>query len=475
MQLNIRNLMIKFIPVFCAILLIAIDSAPANAAQEDVFVVPRVPVQAKAETARQAKNLAQILGRRRSMDILLRRLTPESDWVYLPRLSTRGAAPANGSPSGKQAITLSDSQLEALESGFEVYGEKSSSTTYRAYITFRFKPAEIRRLLKEARLPYSETQTRTALVLPVLQTDSGLYLWEKKNPWMAAWKARPYTHELTPMTAPLGDLDDSRLITARGALAINQNAIANVANHYGVSQVIVAHARLRQEDGLDKLSVRLINGFSESANTPVTDDFTSDANGYGTDGTIGVAGSNGQDFSADVGDVLATAYVTEQSGQFSSLAERGIEASIGKYSSEWKDITLIDHAAEELLSVSVFFSSVDEWSRIRAGLIATPLVGAVQVSSLSRTGAEMDVRVFGDPSRLRVTMENQGVVFWNEGGERWFLATPNVAKQIQGTRFLKPKRRGLFGEEDTSVDENLPIPVSQQGAPRVPSHFGQDD
>lgn len=463
-----RNQMEKLVLAMVAIIAMAFDSVPAIAAQEDVFVVPRVPVQARAETAREAKYSAQRVGRRRSMDILLRRLTPESDWAYLPRLAIGEAAQATGSLDGKRAVVLDDQKLEALESGFEVYGEKSSSTTYRAYITFRFKPAEIRRLLKEARLPYSETQTRTALVLPVLQTDSGSYLWEKNNPWMAAWKSRPYTHELTPMTAPLGDLDDSRLISANSALAIDASALERIAKHYGVSQVIVAHARLRQKDGRDNLSVRLINGFSESASGKGDDSLVADASSYGLDGAIGVAGSQETDFSANVGDILATAYVSEESGKFSTLADQGIEASIGKYASKWKDQTLIDHAAEELLSVSAFFSSVGEWSKIRAGLIATPLVGAVQVSSLSKTGAEMDVRVFGDPNRLKVTMENQGVVFWNEGGERWFLATPNLARELKGSRFLQPRRRGLFGEDATSVPDNRPIPVLQEGAPSLP-------
>jgi len=433
-----------------------------KAAQEDVFVVPRVPVQATAETARDAKAIAQRGGRRRAMDILLRRVTPESDWIYLPNLSRGEPAAANGlSSSARQAIVLDDNRLEALESGFEVYGEKSSSTIYRAYITYRFKPSDVRRLLKDARLPYSETQTRTALVLPVLQTDSGVYLWEQNNPWMATWKARPYTHELTPMTAPLGDLDDSRLISARAALAVDETKLSAVARHYGVSQVIVAHARLRQSDGRDNLSVRLINGFSEAANSAPEEAFPTDAAGYGAEGTIGVAGSQDVDFSAEIGDVLATAIVSEASGNFPTLAEKGIDASIAKYASTWKEKTLIDHAAEQLLPISVFFNSVDEWSRIRAGLIATPLVGSVQVSSMSKRGAEMDLRIFGEPSRLRVTMENQGVVFWSEGGDRWFLATPNVARQIQGSRFLKPKRRGLFGE-NSNQDLFRSIPASDE-------------
>lgn len=452
--------------VFVMLAAMAVFSAgpAAFAAAGDVFVVPRVPVQATADTARDAKAAAQRDGRRRAMDILLRRIMPEVDWVYLPNLSLMQPAQASDSVDGKRAIVLTDAELEVLESGFEVYGEKSSSTVYRAYITYRFKPADVRRLLQSARLPYSETQTRTALVLPVLQTDSDVYLWEQNNPWMATWKARPYTHELTPMAAPLGDLDDSRLITARGALDVDAPQLAAIAAHYGVSQVIVAHARLRQDNGRDNISIRLINGFSEATKATTLEDIIEDAVDYSANGAIGVASGTELNFSAEIGEVLASSFVSDASGNFPALAEKGIDASIAKYAGTWKEKTLIDHSTERLLPVSVFFNSVDEWSRIRTGLIATPLVGSVQVSSMSKRGAEMDIKVFGDPNRLQVTMENQGVVFWSEGGDRWFLATPNLATQIQGAKFLKPRRRGLFGENDGDDDVGRVYPTSSDEA-----------
>ena len=42
-----------------------------------------------------------------------------------------------------------------------------------------------------------------------------------------------------------------------------------------------------------------------------------------------------------------------------------------------------------------------------AALVSTPLIGSVQVRALSRNGAEMLVRAYGDPSKLVVAMEAQ--------------------------------------------------------------------
>jgi hypothetical protein len=58
-------------------------------------------------------------------------------------------------------------------------------------------------------------------------------------------------------------------------------------------------------------------------------------------------------------------------------------------------------------------------------------------------------------------MENQGIVFWTETGDRWYLATPSVAGKYRGRRFLRSGRSGLFGAEGEVLDdENGPVPAS---------------
>lgn len=442
--------MVRLLAAFGALLLCL---SPAFAAQDDVFVVPRVPVQASGESATAAKLAAQVQGRRRAVDILLRRLTVESDWVYLPRLVRGEPAKATGDPAlGKAAISLSDSSMESLESSFEVYSEKSSATTYRAFITYRFKPDAVRRLLKNARLPYSETQMRKALVIPVLETDRGVYLWEANNPWMAAWRARPYLNELTPMTAPLGDVEDASTVTAQHALSLDSARLGAMADRYNVSQVIVAHARLKQSGGQDQLTVKLINGFREVDAAPADVEIDPTLVGY-QGGDAPTVGGGVRDIApAGIGEVLAQAVFADSSGNFPALADRAIEGAIAKYASAWKSRTLIDHSHEGVLETTAFFESLADWTKIRAGLLATPLVGSVQVFALSPRGAEMRLRVFGDPQRLAVAMENYGVTFWTEDGRRWFLATPSRAGQLRGSSALRRVYSdGNYNREDPAA------------------------
>lgn len=454
--------MVRIAAFFSIMLAMALPSPGALALSDDVFVVPRVTVQAEADSATAAKNAAQARGRRRAMDILLRRLTVEEDWVYLPRLAAGEPAPGG---DGRGVLALNNRALEQLESGFEVYNEKSSSRTYRAFITYRFKPAAMRRLLRDARIPYSEAQTRTALVLPVLQTQNGVYLWEENNPWMAAWKIRPYNNELTPMSAPLGDLEDSGTITARQALALNETGLRNIAERYSASQVIIAHGFLQQLDGEDRLRVRFINGYRESGNVETLDTF----DGFDADNTLGLNSlpqnpRKNSFTSSKVGDVLAEAWFRKPSGNFPVLAEEAIETTIAKYAKPWKEQTLIDHSEALLLEASAYFASISEWTKIRSALVSTPLIGSVQVQSLSRRGAEMLVRAFGDPQKLIVAMEAQGLALWTEDGQSWMIATPETAQDVRRNDNRR-RRRNRFGGNDSGAEDNDVYPVSMEDDP----------
>jgi len=440
--------MLRFLrAILWAVLTAAVAATPALAVGEDVFVVPRVSVQAQAHSATAAKAAAQMQGRRRAMDILLRRLTVEEDWGYLPNLAAGEAAEALGGMK-RAVISLTDRDLELLESGFEVFDEKTSPSTYRADITYRFKPASVRKLLKDAQIPYSEAQTRTALVLPVLETDNGAYLWEENNPWMAAWKARPYNNELTPMVAPLGDLEDATTISARNALALDQAALQEMALRYSVSQVIIAHAQLHQEEGEDRLRVQFLNGYRESGEIEPIDELVLAENDDGAyEGDVNRAPEQEAYIPARVGDVLADAQFAQLSGNFPMLAELAIDTAIAKFAKPWKERTLIDHTVAALLEVSAFYRSLDDWTKIRAALVSTPLIGSVQVRALSRSGAEMLVRAYGDPTKLVVAMEAQGLALWTEDDERWLIATPSTARSMRGDRgrrrsMLEPFERG---------------------------------
>ena len=525
-------------------------------AGDDVFVVPRIMVYGEGNSAIEAKQIAEQRGRRQAMDLLLRRIVDEEDWVFLPELAsgtghspqaglvdglsaedgsdnlgdTRPAGsidPDTGFPIaeanqprvdptelasryayyGKKPVTIDNDRLRALEESFEVNEEKSSPTTYRAFITYRFKPDEVRNLLISSSIPYSEAQMRPALVIPVLETGNGLYLWERNNPWLQAWQKRVLKHELTPVSAPLGDLEDTAALSAKSALQFDQEGFAKLAARYGVSQIVVAHGKLEQSDGRYQFSTRLLNAYRESGSigedartypqTQALGELTIGATDYlnqsrGGEQTIGQNSPGLRDVIAEApGELLSESFVSESVGNFPALADRAITETIKKYAAGWRAQTLIDHSVSSILQASAFFNSLSEWKRIRAALISTPLVGSVQIGNLSREGAQMSIQTFGDPGKLVVAMEAQGISLWTYDQTSpeyatWNIATPETAATVpahlqQRRDWDRRSRRQRNAYGDTGVyrgvNESNGIGNSQPFAPfseRVPAP-GQDN
>ena len=302
----------RFVAIVCFLLL-----GGVGAAQADVFTVARVPVDATAADAATARFEALRQGRRSAVTMLLRRLTLEQDWQYLPGYGENASDGAPGdltdpaldpnvdpaiargsaelglsdAPAAEQYmpeyladltlealaadapledaprlnISLTDEQIEGLISGLEVANAKNSATRYIGEITYTFKPEAVRELLKSAQIPYSEVQARPVLVLPILETVGRLYFWEAENPWARAWRTQSFSNELTPFVLALGDLQDISGLPPESALALNENGLAGLASRYGVAQIYLAHAAFSQSNGEDRLHVRLVKAYDPLA------------------------------------------------------------------------------------------------------------------------------------------------------------------------------------------------------------------
>ena len=426
--------------------LVLLAGAFGTARAQDIFTVPRVPVFAEAENAARAQEIAQEQGRRTAMDILLRRLTAQDDWDYLPRLAAGQAAPAGGgfnepyddalAADGfgtdlalKQAVLLAPSDLTRLEVSFAPDEEKTSRTTYRASVTYRFKPDAVRRLLQDARLPYSESQSRTALVLPVLETEEGLYLWEAKNPWARAWLSRPFTSELTPLILPRGDERDVQTITAEQAHDLDARNLATLAGRYGAGQVVLALGRLTEEGGEQRLSVRLLDAWLDGrGSTRRRIDASNSSQLY--DARPG-AGEPGQ--------VLEEGFYRAQSGDFPALAKRAVESTVSDYAADWKARTLVDHAAVRSFRLTAWFTTLDEWAEIRSALESTALVREMKTGAFNNENAVIDLTAIGEPQQFALAMRQEGLTVWDgQGG--WNIAVAEHAADVQAREAAMPER-----------------------------------
>src|SRR5438067_7640102 len=195
----------------------------APAPSPDLFTVRGVKVEASAESAISARDMAMAQGRAAAWTRLFRRLTATANWRNQPRLDEAG--------------------LERLIRGFEVANERRSTTRYLGDVTFHFNPVAVRALLRQSSIAYTETRSTPVLVIPVVAGKSGF---DPGSSWAAAWKDPSLQEGLVPFVL-LGAADTNTDALARPDLAqAGWDALSGLARRYNAGAVIVATA---SEDG----------------------------------------------------------------------------------------------------------------------------------------------------------------------------------------------------------------------------------
>lgn len=321
------------------------------------FSVAGVAVDASAESAAAARPVAIADGQRRAFAQLMRRLTLPDDHGRLPRAS--------------EAI------LNDAVAGFGIDEERTSATRYIGKITVQFRADAIRRLLQEARIPYSETTSRPVLVVPVWQTAEGVRIWEAENPWREAWQRRPETDSLVPLSiapaAAEGGPSLERLMSGSDDL----RALMRRGNY---DDVLVATATLQQADpGNMRIDIYLQH-------------------------------QGPADFLNNLDMLTVTGGTLEETLLTAALdLTRRIEV-------RWKYATVIDLEKQGQLSVMAGFGSLAEWTRLRAALAAVPIVRKVDVLQLSHRDAQLLLDFYGEPAQLGTALAQRDIVLTQRDG-----------------------------------------------------------
>src|SRR5271169_1918924 len=200
----------------CALVLlgaVAMWAGTAPAQESDEAYSATVKVDATADSAAAAREVARTDGQRRALAAVIERLSGASEPAKPPKLDDK---------------TITDMVVS-----FEVANEHMSAVRYVADYTFHFRPSKVRRLVRvvetppadsgsksppdkspgdsgkspgeAAGKPSAESGNRTVVVLPVYQNGSNLVLWDDPNAWRTAWSQRPAGAGPGRLVLPLGD------------------------------------------------------------------------------------------------------------------------------------------------------------------------------------------------------------------------------------------------------------------------------
>ena len=115
------------------------------------------------------------------------------------------------------AAKLSDEDLATLVKNFEVQNERTSAVRYIGVFTVHFRPLATRAWLTQNGAHFTETRSKTQLILPILLSGGHPLLWEEHTKWWSAWELAR-APGLVPIILPSGGLDDIKTLSTDEAI-----------------------------------------------------------------------------------------------------------------------------------------------------------------------------------------------------------------------------------------------------------------
>jgi hypothetical protein len=348
-------------PVGVLLLLLGVmlRTGPALAEEQREGFSATVKVDATADGVAAARELARVDGQRRALVLVIERLSGSTDSAKLPKLD--------------------DNTITDMVESFEVANERMSAVRYLADYTFHFRPSKVRRLVHTADTAPAEANSRPAvdegggkpvIVLPVYKDSGSTVLWDDPNPWREAWGQRSAGSGPIRLTVPLSDASDLAIIDAGRAEAGNPDALTAIAQRNGGDETIVALATARREGdkvvGLDLTIKRYRSGHLADTHGTILD-----AN----------PGENADEFFKRAADTIA--------GEIASSSRKSPGPSSDQQAS---------------LGVSVPIGSIGEWVRVRDRLASVPAIRKVDLLSLNRHEAKIQIKYVGSSEQLRSSL-----------------------------------------------------------------------
>ena len=372
--------------IACALLLlgaVAMRAGPAPAQDADEAYSATVKVDATADNAAAAREIARIDGQRRALAAVIERLSGASEPAKPPKLD--------------------DKAITDMVASFEVANEHMSAVRYVADYTFHFRPSKVRRLVRVVETPLGESGSksppdknpgdkspadsggkspaeggkppvesgnRAMVVLPVYRDGSNVVLWDDPNAWRTAWSQRPAGSGLGRLVLPLGDAGDLAAIDAEKAGSGRPEALTAIAQRNSGSEAVVALATARRQG--DKLA-----GL----------DVAVKRYRYGN-----LVDTQGSSFEADP---------AESEVDFLRRAAASVAAEI-ESSAKRNAGARSDQPAS--LAVSVPITSLGEWVQVRDRLASVSVIRKIDLLSLSRQEARIEVRYVGSQEQLKSSL-----------------------------------------------------------------------
>lgn len=349
--------------------------APSQAAgpiETSIFAVQGVEVDVTDTDAGTAKNKALIAAQMKAFPMLAERL---------------------GDATLVEAVSkLEEKQVLPYLKSLSIEEESISPGRYKGKLTVRFLPAKIKALYGQYGVNVSATQGPSFLVLPVWKNEIGQVLWND-NPWRKAWSDLHAEQSAIPILVPLGDSEDSKMISVTEVISGDKVKLEALRRRYDAATIVIAYAEAAEGGGVHAT----MTGESPLGTLNFDKTYTAESGVLTDSAALAV-----QRFHA----VMVEKHKSDQGKIAAQAAQAKTEA---------------DRNARHGLSVSVPFGGPSEWNGLRSRIMSTPGVVGLDVSSLSAAGAVVNLGYMGTIQDMENSFQASGLSFSKSSGA-WVIS-----------------------------------------------------
>lgn len=324
-----------------------------------------INVDEQSTSADAAKNIALEKGRQEAWRQLIHNMTSQSEWSKL--------------------IPLDSKELLNLVDNFSIQKEKSSNIRYLAELTFAFNPQKVQRLLREKNIPFSDVLPPPVMVLPLLQENGQLLLWDPRNYWLDLWKESSQKKgRLMPFLLPLGDLTDQNQLPLEALLKGEVSKLKALGARYGVEHFVVVVLPNTKQNDASPIDVHT------PPQATTTDIFISPLL---------------------FNDLQQQTLHIESTSLLQDFMPQLPDAILARLEEQWKARHRSNDFSLNILSLSI---AIHDLSSLLSALKKLENLGgveAVELKSFSRQWAHVDVKFYGRKETFISQVEKQGLSF----------------------------------------------------------------
>ncbi|MBJ7415403.1 MAG: DUF2066 domain-containing protein [Niveispirillum sp.] len=339
-----------------ALMALGLALPASGQAVDDLFTVRDVGVDISSGNANVARDQGVREAQRKAFDLIFDRLTVDGARTALPPV-----------PSDV---------IERMVQSFEIQEERTSATRYVGKLAIRFNAAALRTYLRANNVVYAEVRSKPTLVLPIDQTGGTPVLWQAGTAWRQAWAdLAPRQGGLVPVTVPFGEAADVSDIGVEQALAGDAAALRRIADRYGAGDVAVV----------------VVSGMPEAGLTVTV--------------ALHPATGSGETFSLTQSPLPA-----DTTEAVNPTLRAAVESVTHRVEERWTAATQIAAGVLSDLKLTARFADQAGWLSMRKRLASISTITQTTITSLSRSGAVLDLRHAGDIGQLRTALAQRDLV-----------------------------------------------------------------